>query len=362
MDFSDLPPSSKGFRKTGLPQSVEGVQDPLYEYRLECAERFESLPHRPEFDDALEEFARARKVRFFQESPISLEPGDLPNELSDAFYFPSSPIVEAMTLEVSKDQDGHHFMEGSFHVSRMQFDITPAFPGIFISTENSEGGELRYKTSEKSLLQLLSVMYARKAAQMLERLHEASLLRNENNPEILEIPFSKPTAHDIQTVINDLVGDGDWENISEVLEKLASAVDAGKTTFTTHALFPPQDGFTADRAILATKVETYHNSVEQQEVNLDINWLLTDKNTELIGKTTLITSDKFEPLEPSVTVQPTEYDIENFAFMKELDAVAGNETHGKEFSKEDPEWLALVSIFMTSVQPYLDRYATHYNL
>jgi hypothetical protein len=361
MDFDELPQSSTHFRKAGRVRSVEGAQDPLYEYRLECAERFESLPHRPEFDDALEEFSRAQKVRFFQESPITLEQGDLPHELSDAFYFPNAPTIEAMIVEVTKDPDGHHFIEGSFQVGNMEFSLTPAFPGVYIATDNSEGGELRYKTNEKSLLGLLSVMYARSAAQMLERLYEASLARNQDNPDILEIPFSKPTAHDIQIVINDLVGEGNWENISEVLEKLASAVDAGKTTFTTHALFPPQDGLTADRAILATKIETYHNSMEQREVSLDINWLLTTKNTEFIGRTVHNNNDKVIPSGPSASVQPTEYDIDNFAFMKELDAMAGNETKGKEFSKDDPEWLSLVSIFMTSVQPYLDRHASQYN-
>ena len=361
MDFGEHTIRPGGLRKTGKDYTKEVGQPPIYEYRLTCDERFESLPHRPEFADAMEEFSQARKISYSQETPVALEPGDVPNELSDAFYFPDTSVIEIMNLEINIDQDDRQFVEGSFQVGSTEFIIAPGFPGVVFSTESSEGGDLRYKTHEKTLLQLLSIMYTRKAAQMLEQLHKAAQRLNAKDPSFLEVPFSKPTDRDMQAVVDDLVGEGDYEAAAEILEKLASAVDSGKTTFTTHSLFPPQNGVDKDRAILATKTETYHNAIEEQEVNLNINWLLMNTNTELSGTTVHTSSESDNHITPSVTVAPTEYDIESFALMKELDAIAGTTNDGKEFSRNNPEWLSLVSIFMTSIQPFLDRHASSYD-
>ena len=46
--------------------------------------------------------------------------------------------------------------------------------------------------------------------------------------------------------------------------------------------------------------------------------------------------------------------------MKELEAITGEKPDGKRYTADDPEWLMLVSIFMTTVRPHLDRHATNY--
>lgn len=361
MDFGES--TSRGpIRKTGRPHGVDTPQDPLYEYSLECAEQFEALPTRPELDDAIEQFAYSKTARYTQVAPVVLESGDLPRALADVFFFPDSPTIESAQLEVAQDKDGRQFIQGAFSVGSLRYAIGTGPKGIVISASNSEGGEMVYTTSRTTVLQLLATMYARSAVRMLERLHEKSLEINKEDTNFVDIPFAAPSQSEIKSVINDLVKDGAWENISEIFEKLATAVDTGTATFTTHAVFPPQDNTTGDRAILATKVDTYTPSTEQSQVGLDINWLLSTSNTELIG-TVAYSNNASEPAPtPNVIVHPTDYNLENFAWMREFDAIAGNVSEGTKHSKESPEWLALVTVFMTTIKPYLHETVTEDDL
>ena len=364
MDFDESTnPAPSRLRKTGRPDLSQREQDPIYEYRLNCAEEFEGLPYRSELDDAMAEFVHSQKIRYVQEVPVALEPGDFPAALNDAFYFPDAPTIEAMTLNVNKDKDGHQFMEGSFYVGRTLFTVEPGFPGVTISTESNDGSSLSYKTSQTTLLELLGAMYARNAARILEQLHKESLkLSQEPDSEILDIPFTTITSNDIYVVVQQLVDDGAWSNVTELFEKLAN--ETGKSSFTTRSIFTPSestaDTVSTERALLATKTETIHGSIEQSEVTLDINWFLGNANTEIIGTTSYNGDQKFLSPAPSAIIQPIDYDIESFAFMKELEAITGEKPDGKRYTADDPEWLMLVSIFMTTVRPHLDRHATNY--
>lgn len=362
MDFGESKATGK-LRTTGHPDETERPQDPIYEYRLNCAEAFEGLPYRPELDDAMAEFAHSQKIHYVQEVPVVLESGDLPAELNDAFYFPDSPTIEAMSLDVSKDKDGNQFVAGSFYVGRTLFAVNPAFPGVRITTESHDGSELAYITSQDTLFELLGAMYARNAARMLEQLHKESVeLHKDDESDILEIPFTTITSNDIKVVVGELLDNGTWANVTGLFEKLAN--ETGKSNFTTHAIFTPFDptveSASPERALLATKTETIHGSIEQSEVTLDINWFLGNANTEIIGTTAHNSSEKFSSPAPSAMIQPIDYDVESFLFMKELQAITGEKPDGKRFTADDPEWLILVSIFMTTVQPHLDRYAENY--
>lgn len=362
MDFGESKTTGR-LRKTGRGDLSSREQDPVYDYRLACAEQFETLPYRPDFDDAMAEFAQSQKIHYVQEVPVVLEPGDFPAELNDAFYFPDAPTIEAMTLDVNKDKDGNQFLEGSFYVGRTAYNVAPAFPGIAITTEANDGSTLTYKTSQETLLELLGAMYARHAARMLEQLHEQSLeLSQEEGSEIVDIPFPTITSQDVHIVVKQLIDTGTWANITELFERLAN--ETGKSSFITRSLFIPSDqtaeSTTTERAILATKTETIHGSIKQNEIELDINWFLGNANTEVIGTTAHNSNEKITTPVPTAMVQPIDYDIESFAFMKELEKLTGNKPDGKRFTAGDPEWLVLVSIFMTTVRPHLDRYAPNY--
>ena len=372
MDF-DEPNRTGRLRKTGRGELSTRQQDAIYEYRLSCADQFEGLPYRSELDDAMAEFAHSQKIHYVQEVPVVLEPGDFPAELNDAFYFPDAPTIEAMTLDVSKDKDGHQFMQGSFYVGRIPFSVEPGFPGVAISTESNDGSVLTYKTSQETLFELLGAMYARNAARMLEKLHKQSLeLSQDEDSDILEIPFTTITSDDVKAVAREFIGKGTWADTTGLFEKLAN--ETGKSSFSTYSIFTPSDpaveSVSTERALLATKTETIHGSIEQSEVTLDINWFLGNRNTEIIGTTAHNGSEKFLTPAPSAIVQPIDYDVESFAFMKELEAATAKERKEvgvstdtpleKRFTPEDTEWLVLVSIFMTTVQPYLDRHAINY--
>lgn len=362
MDFDESNMTGR-LRKTGRGELSSRDQDPTYNYLLACAEQFETLPYRPDLDDAMAEFAQSQKIHYVQEVPVVLEPGDFPAELNDAFYFPDAPTIEAMTLDVNKDKDGNQFLEGSFYVGRMPFTVAPAFPGVRITTEANDGSTLAYTTSQQTVLELLGAMYARNAARMLEQLHKESLERSQDeDSEILDIPFPTITSKDIHVVVRELIDAGTWSNITELFEKLAS--ETGKSSFTTRSLFTPSDqtaeSATTERAILATKTETIHGSIEQNEIELDINWFLGNSNVEVIGTTAHNSNEKVMAPAPTAMAQPIDYDIESFAFMKELEKITGDKPDGKRFTTEDPEWLMFVSIFMTTIRPHLERYAPNY--
>ncbi|MGY4893555.1 MAG: hypothetical protein ACO1N2_02575 [Candidatus Saccharimonadota bacterium] len=363
MDFDETRPVGK-MRSTRKVDQTMREQDPVYEFRLACAEEFEGLPYRAELDDAMAEFAHSQKIHYVQEVPVVLEPGDLPTALNDAFYFPDSPTIEAMTLDVQKDADGNQYTEGSFYVGRMPFKVEPGFPGLKITTESHDGSELSYVTSQETLFELLGVMYARNAARMLEQLHkESKQLSQEKDSDIEDIPFAKITSGDVRNVSRQLIGGGEWLNVKDIFEKLAN--ETGKTQFTTYSIFSPDTALdpsvSDERALLATKTETIHGSIEQTDITLDINWFFGEKNTEIIGTTTHNSGDKFTPPAPSAVIQPVDYDLESFAFMKELQKITGGKPDGRLYSPDDPEWLMLVSIFMTTVRPHLQKHAENYS-
>ena len=307
----------------------------LREFSAEMQADLEALPHSAAFEQVMEDYKVEQSTLLQSTVRYDIHTSLLPNELQEAFYFPSIATVSDIRAVLQEDRfrdndtvDNVWLLTMQFLLNGRLYVLTVTDSQAKLMSENSEGGSSTHLTTPSIASQLI-----------------AGLITE-------SIPGKNEDEESLSEDYTDTLTSIGFRNQLMILGHL---VGESRSTVTAH--LPYEYG---DRVVIARTVETESTDSNGAGLEIDLGWELFDTATE-ISLINRIVKDHDKGIEREVVygeIGDTKESIDDFLTFKQMPGLfkETEAVHARTVNRKDPQWKRLAVMFMVTIGPLLERY------
>lgn len=352
-----MSPRKRGPRRRGGEYLAEAKQDPIYDQRLSNEADFLALSHNVAFQELVRKNQVGRQTNFILENSVEMELEDMPQELQDAFFFPSHLRLEKMSLSFAETPDPDDKLQmntlwtfgGSFVINNTQYSMQKHTKGVELSTEGPDGSPLTYQFDGTVFTKFLATI-------IVSSIHDLSGF---DHKQRLKIAHQGLTPAERARIIGEYDVPLDPSSLRRLMDGLGQT--NGKVVESIKAAFSSYDD---SRIMLVTLKETETPHVSGISTDIDLAFYLTgdpiDVSGYTINESTEVSGFVREVHRPYalqnsyMSFGPTSVEPQDYMFNKLFeDALNLSESHLQQAQPDTDDWFRSISIFMTSITPLL---------